>query len=94
MDTGNTLPAQKAPEVPEDQPGTSQPKKKSKPRCHFCHKKLKMTELNFHCKCEFTFCQHHLQPHSHKCDFNYLQERRCIIKEKNPRMCIQSLEVT
>ena len=31
---------------------TTEPKKK-KPRCHFCNKKLKMTELNFKCKCGF-----------------------------------------
>jgi hypothetical protein len=74
--------------------GTTSTKKQCKPRCHFCHKKLKMTELTFICKCEHTFCQHHLNPHSHTCGFNYLQERRDIIQEKNPKMCIQSLEVT
>lgn len=72
---------------------STKPKKKSKPRCHCCRKKLKMTELNFKCKCGHTFCQLHLNPHSHKCTFDYLKERRDLIKQKNPKMCIQSIEV-
>lgn len=68
-------------------------KKKSKPRCHCCRKKLKMTELNFKCKCGHHFCQIHLNPHSHKCTFDYLKERQELIKQKNPKMCIQCIEV-
>ena len=68
-------------------------KKPKKPRCFECKKKLKMTELNFKCKCEHTFCQLHLNPHSHSCSFNYLQERRDLIKKNNPKMCIQCIEV-
>ena len=68
-------------------------KKKSKPRCHCCRKKLKMTELNFKCKCGHRFCQLHLNPHSHNCTFDYLKERQDLIKQKNPKMCIQSIEV-
>ena len=70
------------------------PKQKIKPRCHCCNKKLKMTELQFKCKCGNLFCQIHLNPHSHNCEFDYLQERRKMIKDKNPQMCIQSIEVT
>ena len=70
-----------------------QTKKSKKPRCHFCRKKLKMTELNFTCKCDHTFCQLHLNPHSHKCTFDYLKERQDLIKQKNPKMCIQCIEV-
>ena len=70
-----------------------QEKKKSKPRCHCCRKKLKMTELNFKCKCGHLFCQLHLNPHSHKCTFDYLKERQELIKQKNPKMCIQCIEV-
>ena len=70
----------------------TEPKKK-KPRCHFCKKKLKMTELNFNCKCNHKFCQLHLNPHSHKCSFNYKQERKKIISLKNPKMCIQCIDV-
>ena len=67
--------------------------KPKKPRCYFCHKKLKMTELNFRCKCEHMFCQIHLSPHSHKCNFNYLQEKQNKIKQNNPKMCVQCIEV-
>ena len=34
-----------------------EPPKKKKPKCFHCKKKLKMTELNFKCKCEHHFCQ-------------------------------------
>jgi hypothetical protein len=68
-------------------------KKSKKPKCHFCNKKLKMTELSFICKCKYTFCQLHLNPHSHKCSFNYLEHKQSEIKLKNPKMCIQSIEV-
>lgn len=70
-----------------------QEKKKSKPRCHCCRKKLKMTELNFKCKCGHRFCQLHLNPHSHNCTFDYLKERQDLIKQNNPKMCIQCIEV-
>ena len=52
-----------------------------------------MTELNFKCKCGHLFCQIHLNPHSHKCTFDYLKERQELIKQKNPKMCIQCIEV-
>ena len=68
-------------------------KKSKKPRCYCCNKKLKMTELNFRCKCNHVFCQLHLNPHSHQCTFDYLKERRDLIKQKNPKMCIQTIEV-
>ena len=68
-------------------------KKSSKPRCHCCNKKLKMVELNFKCKCGFTFCQLHLNPHSHKCSFDYQSERKEMIKNTNPKMCVKVIEV-
>ena len=71
----------------------TKPTKPKKPRCHCCRKKLKMTELNFICKCGHTFCQIHLNPHSHECSFDYLKERQEIIQQKNPKMCIQCIEV-
>lgn len=74
--------------------GTKEVKKKaSKPRCFHCKKKLKMTELNFKCKCNHIFCFQHLNPHSHNCSFNYLKERQHLIEQKNPKMCIQCIEV-
>ncbi len=67
--------------------------KKTKPRCHFCHKKLKMTELNFKCKCEHIFCQKHLSAHLHNCMFDYKKEKQDKIKQTNPKMCVQCIEV-
>jgi len=68
-------------------------KPKPKPRCFQCKKKLKMTELNFICKCKHTFCHLHLNPHSHKCTFDYLKERQEQIQKDNPKMCQQCIEV-
>jgi len=68
-------------------------KKKTKPKCFHCKKKLKMTELDFKCKCNYVFCHLHLNPHSHKCTFNYLKERQEQIQKHNPRMGVQCIEV-
>jgi hypothetical protein len=78
---------------PTKETGKVTVKKSKKPKCHYCNKKLKMTELSFTCKCNHTFCQFHLNPHSHKCSFNYLEQKQSEIKLKNPKMCIQTIEV-
>ena len=70
----------------------TEPKKK-KPKCHFCKKKLKMTELNFKCKCGPNFCLQHVSPHSHNCPYNYLKDKQDLIQRNNPKMCIQCIEV-
>lgn len=80
-------------ELPKEEPAKEVKKKPSKPRCFHCKKKLKMTELNFKCKCNHTFCHQHLNPHSHKCSFNYLKERQEHILKNNPKMCGQCIEV-
>jgi hypothetical protein len=67
--------------------------KSKKPRCYCCNKKLKLVELNFKCKCGHTFCQLHLNPHSHKCYFDYQSERQEMIKNTNPKMCVKIIEV-
>jgi len=67
--------------------------KGKKPRCFHCKKKLKMTELNFKCKCKHQFCHLHLNPHSHKCSFDYLKERQEQIQKTNPKRCVQCIEV-
>jgi len=76
----------------EEKPKEEKPKEK-KPRCFHCKKKLKMTELNFICKCKHPFCHQHLNPHSHKCSFDYLKERQEQIQKNNPKMCGQCIEV-
>ena len=76
----------------EEKPKEEKPKAK-KPKCFHCKKKLKMTELNFKCKCKHQFCHQHLNPHSHKCSFDYLKERQEQIQKNNPKMCQQCIEV-
>ena len=50
-----------------------------------------MTELSFTCKCNHTFCQFHLNPHSHKCSFNYLEQKQSEIKLKKIPKCVFKL---
>ena len=69
------------------------PTKGSKPKCFHCKKKLRMTELDFMCKCKHKFCHLHLNPHSHKCTFDYLKERQEQIQKNNPKMCVRCIEV-
>ena len=76
----------------EEKPKEEKPKAK-KPKCFHCKKKLKMTELSFRCKCKHYFCHQHLNPHSHKCTFDYLKERQEQIQKHNPKMCVKSIEV-
>jgi len=83
---------QKSKENSEKKVIVTEPKKK-KPRCHFCNKKLKMTELNFKCKCGPNFCLQHASPHSHNCSYNYLKDKQALIQRNNPKMCIQCIEV-
>ena len=64
-----------------------------KARCKHCKKKLKIIELTMVCKCKEQFCITHLSPHSHNCTFDYLGERRKLIRELNPKMSIKSIEV-
>ena len=70
-----------------------EPPKKKKPKCFHCKKKLKMTELNFKCKCGPNFCLQHASPHSHNCSYNYLKDKQDLIQRNNPKMCIQCIEV-
>ena len=72
---------------------TETTKKPKKPKCYCCKKKLKMTELNFRCKCNHNFCLLHLNPHSHNCSYDYLKDKQEQIKLRNPKMCIQCIEV-
>ena len=70
-----------------------EPPKKKKPKCFHCKKKLKMTELNFKCKCGPNFCLQHASPHTHNCSYNYLKDKQDLIQRNNPKMCIQCIEV-
>ena len=57
---------------------------KKKERCHTCNKKLKM--IRFACKCEHLFCVNHLNPHSHKCSYDYKTLKSNEIMANNPKL--------
>ena len=67
-------------------------KKKSKPKCFHCKKKLKLTELDLKCKCKNTYCNKHLKPHTHKCTFDYVKEKQDNIRKNNPKMCDKKID--
>jgi predicted nucleic acid binding AN1-type Zn finger protein len=58
--------------------------KKTKLRCHYCNKKLKM--IYFTCKCNYKFCDKHLNPHSHKCSYDAKRAKSEEIKKNNPKL--------
>ena len=43
-------------------------KTKTKERCYYCNKKLKM--IDFTCRCNHKFCILHQNPQNHNCSFN------------------------
>mgnify|MGYP001183821910 CR=1 FL=1 len=57
---------------------------KKKNKCQFCKKKLGM--ISFTCKCGKCFCQAHLNPHSHNCTFDYVNEKKCKLIKENPKL--------
>ena len=50
-----------------------------------CNKKLKLTDLS--CRCEKRFCIKHRVPESHHCVYDFKENGRQQLKDKNP-MCI------
>ncbi|MBG02405.1 MAG: hypothetical protein CL470_09085 [Acidimicrobiaceae bacterium] len=59
-------------------------KGKNKRRCYSCNVRLSMIE--FKCKCGHIFCQKHLNAHSHNCTFDYSSERKDKIEKDNPKI--------
>ena len=79
-------------DVPEKKEVNPEKKiKKKKHRCSFCNKKLGL--LGFACDCKGVFCPLHHSAHSHNCNFNYLKEKQDKIKQNNPKMCVQCIDV-
>ena len=74
---------------------TSQPnkqnntKKPTKLRCHFCKKKLPL--IHYDCKCGHKFCQKHLNPHSHNCNFDYKEMGQNKIRKENPKIVAEKI---
>ena len=62
----------------------TKPKKIPKQKCHECGAKLKL--IVFTCKCNHIFCQKHLGAHSHKCTYDYKNEKKKQIEENNPKL--------
>ena len=67
--------------------------KKKKTRCSFCNKKTGL--VSFTCDCEGVFCSAHLNAHSHNCCLliKKKDERQKELKENNPKINFQKLEV-
>lgn len=67
--------------------------KKKKIRCSFCNKKMGL--VSFTCDCGGVFCSAHLNAHSHNCCLltKKKDERKKELKENNPKINFQKLEV-
>tara|TARA_B100000214_G_C23596022_1_gene458517 strand:+ start:149 stop:418 length:270 start_codon:yes stop_codon:yes gene_type:complete len=63
---------------------TEKKKKKKKQKCSECGKKLGI--ISYTCKCGKVFCSKHLNPHSHKCTFDYKNEKRIELEKNNPKL--------
>ena len=59
-------------------------KEKKKKRCKECNCKLSL--IVYTCKCGHIFCHKHLNPHSHNCQFNYVEEKKKQIEKNNPKI--------
>ena len=60
------------------------PIKKKKNRCTCCNKKLGL--IIFTCKCGNIYCQTHLNPHNHNCQFDYIKEKKDQLIKQNPKL--------
>tara|TARA_Y100001958_G_C21171863_1_gene503485 strand:+ start:743 stop:1042 length:300 start_codon:yes stop_codon:yes gene_type:complete len=65
--------------------------KVSKKKCNFCKKKLGI--ISFTCKCGKCFCQNHLNPHSHNCEFDYINEKKCKLIKENPKLTSKFVKI-
>ena len=80
-ETGETKGTKESKE-PEEKKQTK--KKKKKKRCKECNCKLSL--IFYTCKCKDIFCNKHLNPHSHNCQFNYVEEKKKQIEKNNPKI--------
>ena len=85
---------QKEPKEPKEQKEIVEIKnKKQKTRCSFCNKKTGL--ISFTCDCGGVYCSAHLNAHSHNCCLLITKkdERQKELKENNPKINFQKLEV-
>ena len=64
-------------------------KTKTKERCYYCNKKLKM--IDFTCRCNHKFCILHQNPQNHNCSFNNKKICQEKIKKQNPQTIHQKV---
>ena len=58
--------------------------KKKKNKCACCKKKLGL--IFYTCKCGNIYCQIHLNPHNHNCQFDYVKEKKDQLIKQNPKL--------
>ena len=49
-------------------------------RCHFCNKKIK-GGIEYTCKCQNTFCAKCRLPESHRCTYNFKNDKQKLMKQ-------------
>ena len=72
---------------------TCKPVKKNKISCHFCNKKLKITE-QFKCNCGNYYCSKHMNRHSHNCTFDVKSKQKEELEKNNPKMGLKKGLIT
>lgn len=59
-----------------------------------CNKKIRWREEGLKCKCLKAFCAEHRFPDNHDCTFNAFEENKKILKQNNPRIVSNNINVT
>nr|CDJ91276.1 Ubiquitin and Zinc finger domain containing protein [Haemonchus contortus] len=54
--------------------------------CSRCRRKLKLSEQEIRCMCNFTFCKRHREPSAHNCVIDYKGCGRSKITKENPKV--------
>ena len=79
IDPKETVPKETVPN------GTKKSKKKKRPRCQVCNKKLSLY-ISFECRCKKKFCPVHRYASEHNCTFDYKNEGRNQLIKDNPKI--------
>ncbi|WKY03077.1 hypothetical protein Q1695_016404 [Nippostrongylus brasiliensis] len=58
--------------------------------CKICRHKLKLSEQEIHCLCQFVFCQQHRDPSAHFCHIDHKQAARTKLKMENQKVVYDS----
>jgi len=60
-------------------------------KCKSCNKKLLLTD--FKCRCGFFFCSKHRHSEHHQCSFDYKENAKKELMEKNPKVVNPKLSI-